>query len=96
MKKSGNKIDLTTFDQLISSEKLDYTYFDGVFLSERNVFGYIIEVYSLSNFFVEVWYGGLKEDETPFVKIKSFQSIKLLEPYLYTESSFKMLKDVNY
>lgn len=96
MARPGSKIDLKNFDKLCSSEKLDHTYFSGIFLSERIVFDYIIEVYSLNNFFVEIWYGGLKDDETPFVKIKCFKSIKFLEPYLYIDSSFKILKDVNY
>lgn len=96
MDNRGSKIELINFEDLRSSEKLDFTYFEGVFLSERVVFGYIIEIYALSNFFVEIWYGGLEDGEQPFVKIKSFKSVKYLEPYLFIESSFKMLKDVNY
>jgi len=96
MGRPGSKIDLVNFEGLTSSEKLDYAYFEGVFLSERMVFGYIIEIYALGNFFVEVWYGGLKDEETPYVKIKSFRSVKYLEPYLCTEASFQMLKDINY
>jgi hypothetical protein len=96
MERPESKISLLNFDALRISEKLDYTYFEGVFLSERKVLGYIIEIYALNNFFVEVWYGGLQDGETPYVKIKSFRSIELLEPYLYIESSFQMLKDVNY
>jgi len=90
-----DKITIDFFNKLGSTEKLNLTYFEGVFLSERNVFEYIIEIYSLSNFFIEIWYGGLGDKDKPFVKIKSFRSIKFLEPYLYIESSFKMLKNTN-
>ncbi len=91
-----DKVTIYYFNGLDSTEKLNLTYFNGIFLSKRNVFGYITEIYSVGNFFVELWYGGLGAEENPFVKIKSFRSIKFLEPYLCIESSFKMLKDVNY
>ncbi len=94
MKKNAN-ISLYIFESLDSTEKLDQTYFQGVFLTERTVVEFIIELYALNNFFVEIWYGGLNEGETPFVKIKSFKSIKLLEPYLFSEASFKLLKSLN-
>lgn len=94
--KGKDTIGLYIFKSMDTTDKLEKTYFQGVFLSERVVFGYIIEIYALDNFFVEIWYCGLRKGEEPFVKIKSCKSIKLLEPYLFSETSFQMLKDLNY
>ena len=73
------KIDLYQFNALTDPEKAQAVLEHGANLKTRKEDGFIINLYSLYNFYVEVWYdeGGNKID-----RIRSFNSIDLLGPYI--------------
>ena len=85
----------TYFNALTQNEQLDLTFQEGIYLCERNSQDYIIELYALHGYFVELWYGGFDKEEGCFIKVRSSNSIKVTDPYFNDELSFKILKQVN-
>ncbi len=51
----------------------------GVFLAERRYKAYIIKLYAIDSFFVEVYY---QRDEALIADINSFEELDFLDPYL--------------
>jgi len=51
----------------------------GTYLCERVYADYLIQLYNVSNFYVEVFY---KAELNKIVKIQYFKSTRLLDPYL--------------
>lgn len=74
-----SKMGLYEFKILSDSEKADIVWEHGVFLSNRIEADYGINLYSPSNFYVEIWYN---QPNNKIQRIRTFKSIKPLEPYL--------------
>ncbi len=51
----------------------------GVYLSERNEGDYLVALYALEDFYVEVYY---RFEDSEVIMITSFYTTNLLEPYL--------------
>jgi len=73
------KIDLYQFNALADPEKAQAVLEHGTNLKTRKDEGFIVNLYSLSNFYVEVWYD---EDSNRIDRIRSFNSIDQLGPYI--------------
>lgn len=54
----------------------------GQLLAQRFVSGYLIELYAVQNFFVEIWQLGNSQGQV--IEVNGFKNISLLEPYLQT------------
>lgn len=72
--KLSNFIKLTVDDQAEAASK-------GVFLGEREAKPYIVFLFNLDNFFVEVFFNELQNRIT---RVKPFKSVRNLDPYLDT------------
>ena len=68
---------LNEFNALSIQER--QTTITGLFLADRRVAGQTAALYSVGNFFVEVWYDGGRNELT---LMAAFDSPGLLEPYL--------------
>ncbi|MET3979006.1 hypothetical protein ABIB62_001575 [Mucilaginibacter sp. UYP25] len=66
------------FESLDEAEQADITW-NGVFLETRIGFGYRVLLYSVSNFYVEMYYSPLLNE---IFQIKAFKDIEGLDPYL--------------
>lgn len=73
------KITLYEFNILPDNEKADTVWENGVFLLNRVVEGNAINLYSLNDFYVEIWYD---QPNNKIIKIRSFKSTNPLDPYL--------------
>lgn len=73
------KITLYEFNILPDNEKADTVWEYGVFLLNRVVEGNAINLYSLNDFYVEIWYD---QPNNKIIKIRSFKSTNPLDPYL--------------
>jgi hypothetical protein len=70
---------LHDFKELPPREKADITNQHGTYLMYRDLYGLKIKLYSIDDFFVEVWY----HPELCYIqKIGAFKSMDRLEPYL--------------
>jgi len=83
------------FDALSNTHKLKLVFTNATFLSCRATPNSVIELFSLADFFVEVWYSGMQNTNGIDTEIKSFKSIELLRPYLDEETSFLILKETH-
>lgn len=66
----------------------------GKFLTERKYTKRCVELYALGNFFVEIWFT-LPQNIRDFnfvLVIKSFKKVKALDPYIFNEASFNLIK----
>ena len=72
-------MDFCTFKQLDLPAQLSYTCQLGVNVSKRAENDCIVVLYQLSTFYVEVYY---KRSSFEIIKIISFHSTVLLDPYL--------------
>ena len=72
-------MDFCTFKRLDLPAQLSYTCQLGVNISKRAEDDCIVVLYQLNNFYVEVYY---KKSTFEIIKIISFHSTVLLEPYL--------------
>lgn len=70
---------LEEFDYLIEDDKLIYLWNHGIFLTERNHDDYKINLYSLHDYFVELWYNPLTDS---IELIAPFRSSSRLDPYI--------------
>lgn len=70
--KLSNFIKLAVDDQAEAASK-------GVFLGEREAKPYVIFLFNLDNFFVEVFFNELQNRIT---RVKPFKSVRNLDPYL--------------
>ncbi len=73
------KIDLCQFNALPDSEKALTVLEQGTNLKTRKEDGCIINLYSLSDFYVEIWYD---QGSNRIDRIRSFKSIEQLEKFL--------------
>ena len=73
------KIDLYQFNALTDPEKAQEVLEHGANLKTRTEGGLIVNLYSISNFYVEVWYDGASNR---IDRIRSFKNIDHLEPYI--------------
>jgi hypothetical protein len=71
------KINLYQFNALTDPDKAQEVLEQGTNLKTRKDEGFIINLYSLSNFYVEVWY---EEGRNRIGRIRSFRSIDQLSP----------------
>ena len=67
------------FDALRQSEQVEVVYKDGVYIGNRQEPGFIIILYQIHDFYVEMFFF-----ECELLDVKSFRSIDLLDPYLET------------
>jgi len=67
------------FNLLSIGDQTGYTWEHGTYLAHRRETHFVINLYSVNNFFVEVWFN---PEEIKINKIRSFKSRKCLEPYL--------------
>lgn len=74
-----SKMGLYEFNILPDSEKADIVWEHGAFLTNRVEGRFGINLYSLSDFYVEVWYS---TPNNKIEEIRTFKSIEPLEPYL--------------
>ena len=72
-------MDFCTFKRLDLAAQLTFTCQLGVNISKRTADDCIVVLYQLSNFYVEVYY---KRGSFEIIKIISFHSTVLLDPYL--------------
>ncbi|MFW5760300.1 MAG: hypothetical protein ACOCXH_04900 [Cyclobacteriaceae bacterium] len=84
---------IENFKNLNFSKKLASVFSQGTFLSCRAYADKMIELFALGDFFVEVWYSGMEQDNNIQLRIKCFRSIAFLDPYLQEETSFMILKE---
>ena len=73
------KISLYEFNFQTDPDKTQVVLEHGTNLKTRKDEGYIVNLYYLSNFYVEIWYD---ENSNRINKIRSFKSIDQLEPYI--------------
>ena len=67
------------FDALHKEEQVEVVYKDGVYIGNRQEPGFIIILYQIHDFYVEMFFF-----ECELLNVKSFRSIELLDPYLET------------
>ncbi|MGK7395840.1 MAG: hypothetical protein ACNS62_14775 [Candidatus Cyclobacteriaceae bacterium M3_2C_046] len=65
-------------------EKADYLWHHGIFLSGRKTSNFLVELYALDNFFVELFmsHSNWNIKDQVIICIKCFQNTDLLQPYL--------------
>ena len=73
------KFSLYEFNILPDGEKADNVWEHGKFITNRVVEGHVINLYSLNDFYVEIWY---HQSSNKIIKIRSFKSTNPLDPYL--------------
>ena len=67
------------FNLFKTEDQVYYSREYGVYLSTRKQGDYLIYFYSVTNFYVEIWYD---QKEATFSKVVSFNSDSCFEPYL--------------
>ena len=70
----NNQFNLKPFN-----ERAKYTWRKGKYLACRVKTNFVINLYSVDNFYVETW---INPDKISFNKIRSFKTRRGLEPYL--------------
>ena len=70
---------IQTFVKLSPETQQEYVFDFGIFIAERRTLAYIIFLYALDDFYVELCY---HHKTTAIIQIVSFKSIERLEPYL--------------
>ena len=73
------KIGLYEFNVLPEDKKAQMVWDHGTFLTNKADDSKAVTLYSLSSFYVEIWYDRKNNNIT---KIRSFNSVKQLSPYL--------------
>lgn len=66
----------------------------GLYLTEKKYSNRFVELYALDKFFVEIWFA-LPQNIRDFnfvLIIKTFKKVKALDPYLFDEESFSLIK----
>lgn len=76
---SPMRIELHTFDILTDIEKTEMVLDNGTFMLKRQDKDHVISLYTLSDFYVEMYYD---QKSNRIIKIKSFKSTEPLDPYL--------------
>ncbi|MDB5141071.1 MAG: hypothetical protein JWR12_2987 [Mucilaginibacter sp.] len=69
---------LYDFNSLNANEKADAVW-TGIFLTDREDNGLKVQLYSLNDFFVEVFYDPVANK---ILRFRAFKSYELLQPYL--------------
>lgn len=72
-------ISLYEFNRLDIDSKYSLVWEHGVFLMNRYEGNFKINLYSLFDFFIEIWY---QSEMSSIEKIRTFKSLEALEPYL--------------
>lgn len=72
-------ISKTKFRQLSIKQKGEYVFQEGDYIGLREYYNHRINLYSLSDFFVEVWYFPA---ENKIEKIEVMESEKILDQYI--------------
>ena len=67
------------FEILDIDSKGEYVFQEGSYIGVRSYYNHLINLYSLYDFFVEVWYS---PGENEIVKIEAIQSDKTLDLYI--------------
>lgn len=86
-------MNIEIFKELPFTNKLEHVFSKGIFLTCRTCRNCMIELFSVDEFFVEVWYSDLENDQSIHLRLKSFRSVSFIEPYLQEETSFMILKN---
>lgn len=84
------------FADLTMEKKAEIVWAQGKFLTEKKFPKQYVELYSISNFFVEIWFSiphNLR-DFNFLLFIRPFNKISAIEPYLMDKECFKVLKTV--
>jgi hypothetical protein len=74
-----DKLGLYEYNQFTPDEQAELLWDKGVFLINRMDDKYSYNLYSLFDFFVEVWYDSKKNS---IYKFRTFKTVEALEPYL--------------
>ena len=85
------KISLYEFNVLTDFEKTQVVLENDTNLKTRKEEGYIVNLYSLPDFYVEVWYD---EESNRINKIRSLKSIDQLGPYIDGIDLGQVLKEI--
>lgn len=80
---------LYEYNQLTLDEKAQYLWDNGEFILNRKTEEGAFNLYTLSDFFVEVF---LDKKSGQVTKFQSFKSLRMLEPYLNSISIEKLLR----
>lgn len=84
------------FCKLTVEKKAEIVWDEGRFLTEKKYINRYVELYAISNFFVEIWFS-IPHNIRDFdflLFIRSFKKIGAIEPYLLDEESFNQMKMV--
>ena len=87
-------IQINDFNNISKEEKVNELWKNGTFLTCRLYGDYVIELYSLNNFFVELWYDDMAGTDKLIMQLKCFKDINLIQPYFDEELSFRILKNI--
>ena len=75
----ASKLGIYEYNIMPLNEQADYLWDNGTFLANRVKGTMKIQLHSLSNFYVEVFY---KSKENKIIELKPFKAVRCLEPYL--------------
>lgn len=76
------------FNRLTHDEQAWYIWNGAIHLHVREVYGYRVNLFSFNGYYIELWYA---INENSIKKIKAFESIALLAPYLENISIEELL-----
>ena len=88
---SNMKVSLYEFNAQTDLDKTQVVLEHGNNLKTRKDEGYIVNLYSLYDFYVEIWYD---EESNRINKIRSFKSIDQLGPYIDGIDLGQVLKEI--
>ena len=77
------------FNKLAHDEQAFYIWNGAIHLHVREVYGYRVNLFSFNGYYIELWYSSF---ENTIKKIKAFESVALLAPYLENISLGELLE----
>jgi hypothetical protein len=80
------------FKPSIEQKRAQFTRKNGVYLTIRMYKNYLIELFAVEHFFVEIWY--YQHEDELRIKTKTYNDIGFLDKYLNDELSFSILKSI--
>ena len=83
-----NNVSISEFNSLTMDEKAWHLWHGACFLHVFEKDGYRINLFYLSNYYIELWYS---ISENKVETIRAFRSVRLLEPFLSNINLDKLL-----